>query len=744
MCKTLLLAFCILLFTACGGAEHEAREEKRLYFIDSPTNGVDYRCGERQGVTKTVIDNSTTKHGVLTCIYSPVTLSLGSLELGTIDTITDNQKIYPQDLVPSFDGDFNNEEVLKIAILLQSLDDKNSSDHINISTEIKDKIAIHRLDELTIEELYLEIRKMGIIPVAKHEAKIHLLLNTDNSNGSRKPKIKAFEEDISVSLSVGSTIGKLSIDSGGGTIIPPLILSGDNSKKFKLNSNGRLTLISTLDNPKLCRLTVTANNEFGSTTQNITIHIKEGGKIGKAQMGRLSDATVKIFKLNPNGDRELIATSRTKSTGGFNQIGNFELKSELLEDHSFYLYEVSDGMDIDIYDSGIVDNNSTQNRGKLRLLTKGIWVKNAMNKIRVTPLSEMLYTYVESLGYDRLEEKLNRYAKILLKESLDCDYDVDAQDIIIFDPTEDKNALYHTLRYNDTYGQIVELIRAGDENYREKLFSAYIIESFQANAVEIVGSSIYTADMLGSGEFCIYDLDTKERISCLKLPYTPYQEDTHVVYVNLSEKEVRVGSLSDWSYEINIKNQKKPFLVNEPFIIYSILSGNFNRVAIGKSNSQNLFSTDRVTYFYDISLDKDKTKIIKFFTIDTKKEIYQYEFDSGLLTIDSLWAYQDYLFVIGDKKIHIFTEQDGKMRLKHIYDKREIRGNIIGIEESILYILLHDRLTLIDISSVENPKWIEDIRVPFEYKLGIKTNGKYITTGSKIVDIETLKSFSNR
>ena len=84
------------------------------------------------------------------------------------------------------------------------------------------------------------------------------------------------------------------------------------------------------------------------------------------------------------------------------------------------------------------------------------------------------------------------------------------------------------------------------------------------------------------------------------------------------------------------------------------------------------------------------------------------------------------------------------MRLSNIYNKKEIRGNIIGVENSVLYILFDKKLTLIDINFIDSPKFIEEIRVPFSYKLGIKTNGKYITTGSKIVDIATLRASNRR
>ena len=739
MLQKLILTIFIFLSISCGGGSHEPREEKSLYFIDLPVNGIEYRCGERQGLSK----SNETSHGVITCVYSPLSLYLGILKLGEIENFVDGQKIYPQTLVPSFDGDFNNQEVLKIAILLQSLDDNSSSEYINIPKSTKEKISITSLKNLTINELYEEIKKMGITPVNKEKARIHLILNSPNTNVG-KPTIEAFEEDISVSSMVGSVIVKLSIDKGDGTLISPLILLGEGKEYFTLNDNGSLQLIKSLDNPAIYKLKIIASNEFGYTTQTITIYVQDSDKIGKAQMGRLSDSTVKIFQLNKDGTKELISTTQTKSIGSLNQIGNFELKPELLEDHKFYIYEVSEGIDIDPNDNGIVDDNSSiNNSGKLRLISKGIWIKNSMYKIRVTPLSEMLYNYVtEYCHYDKLEEKLSEYAQILLKKSLDNDNDIDAKDIMIFNPLKDKKWLYPTLKYNNIYQTLVDKIRVGDEQYKSTLFNANIIESFNSNAIEIVGSYIYTIDMMGSGEFRIYDLETKKMISSFKLPNTPFYNDNHVIYINLLGNSARISSLEEWSYIIDIKNQKKPFLIKDPFVMDSILSGNFSRMALGRSNSQNLFSKERAIYFYDISLDEGETKKIKFFNTNKNNDIFKYEFDSELLTIDSLWSYKKYLYVIGDNKIHIFIEENNQMRLYSIYDSLKIQGNILGVEKDILYILNKRELTLIDITSNTHPKFIEKLFVPFDYKLGVKTNGEYITTGSQIIDIKTLRAAS--
>ena len=721
MLKLLLLLSIMLFLNACGGvSQHEPREEKRLYFKDAPPNGINYVCGERRGVTKSYTKDGKTEQGLLKCIYTPITFSLGGLTIGTIDKVVDGQTIFPQDLVNDFDGDFSNQELLKIAIILQSLGRNYYAHESNISKDIKEPTLVKSLDKISMDELNSAIKGMGITPVTPDEARVHLILNSPNTN-SGKPKVEPFEEDISTELMVGSSIGQLSIKRGDGEPILPFLLKGEGEENFMLNAQGKIALTQRLNSAKTYNLTATVANEFGYDSASVTIHVKESGRIGKTGF---KDATVKLFKLNSKREKELVATERTSTTG------NFDLNTKELEEHGCYIYELSGG----------VDMKNQPNSGVWRLIVKGSWVKSSMHKIAITPLSEMLYTYVERDGFDNLEPKLEKYSQILLKKSLDSNSKIDAKDIMIFNPPYDKNLLYSTLIYNQTYESIAKKIQAGDTNYRESLFNAYIVESFQSNAIEIVGSSIYTIDMLGSGEFNIYDLETKERIGGVKLPNTPFDEDTHVLYVDLIGSEVRVSSLEDWSYEIDISNQRKPILINEPFIKYSMLSGSFNQRAIGFSHVSTIFSIEKKLYLYNFNENLQKNKIIKFFNIDNNNDFYQYEFDSQLLNIDSLWTYYEYLYVIGDNKINIFKEIDKKMQLNSSYTQHPIRGNILGVEEDILYILDKNRLTLLDVSSPTTPKFIEEITVPFSYKLGIKTNGKYITTGSKIIDIKSLRA----
>ena len=713
MLKIAFISLFTLFFIGCGGAsQHEPREVKTLYFKGSPTNGIDYRCGERQGVSKKYSTNETTTEGTITCIYAPIELSLGSLYLGEIDSIKNGQNIYVQTLVSSFDGDFNNKEVLKRTILLQSLDEKISNEYISISPETKDKITLKSLDNLTIPQLNEAIVKMGFTPVSQEEARVYLIMHSENTNIG-KPHILPFTEDISSSLMVGSTIGQLDITKGDGTLSYPFTLKGEGAEHFLLNDKGKLILTQSLEKEIDYNLTVTATNEYGYSIQRLNLHIEESQKVGKVQLdGVTKNTTVKLFKLNNDTTTDFIASTTT------NKRGSFDLMTEHLDDHEFYIYETEEN---------------------LRLITKGIWIKNSMHKIRITPLSEMLYSYVEKLPLENLEENLHKHAKLLLKKSLDSKHTIDAHDVIIFDPIHNQKALYPTLTYDNTYQKIRDKIKAQDQSYKKDLFLAYVIDSYQANAIEIVGSTVYTIDMMNSGEFRIYDLETKKLIGKLKLPNTPVEEDSHVIYVNLLDKEIRISSLKEWSYELYIHNQSKPILDGSPFIKESTLSGDFNRIAIGKSYTKNIFSKEKNLYFYNIN----KNKVIKVFTINTDNSLFQYELNSQLLTINSLWVYKRYLYAIGDNKIHIFQEKNKKMELTAIYTELNIKGDILGIEEDILYILENKTLTLLDITNPLKLKFIEKFSVPFNYKLGIKTNGAYITTGSKIIDIKALRASKN-
>ncbi|NEW61291.1 hypothetical protein GSY74_08345 [Sulfurovum sp. bin170] len=110
---------------------------KKGYLIDAPVEGVAYACGKIEGYT--------TSTGEFSCSDVPIEFSIGAYALGTLDKLTDDGRVFPQDLIDGVSRDnTTDEKVVKMAQLLQSLDDDG-----NISNIIKiDKSVESRFNEL--------------------------------------------------------------------------------------------------------------------------------------------------------------------------------------------------------------------------------------------------------------------------------------------------------------------------------------------------------------------------------------------------------------------------------------------------------------------------------------------------------------------------------------------------------------------------------------------------------------------
>ena len=140
-----------LLLSACGGENNTKIEEPRRdiigKFIDSAVEGVEYRCGE-------IID-FTDENGTFSCITLPVSFYIGLIRLGELDTLPVDNQVFPQDIIDVNRSDINNSQVVKLALLLQSLDeDNNASNGIRISNRIRNLFDEEiLLAEVTIDEL---------------------------------------------------------------------------------------------------------------------------------------------------------------------------------------------------------------------------------------------------------------------------------------------------------------------------------------------------------------------------------------------------------------------------------------------------------------------------------------------------------------------------------------------------------------------------------------------------------------
>jgi len=151
--------------------------------------------------------------------------------------------------------------------------------------------------------------------------------------------------------------------------------------------------ITTDNNQPIIETNITTDNNQPVIETNITTDnnqpIIDNKLFGKAQLGVLSKATVKLYELNKI-EKKLLAKEVTTSGESIEDIGNFNLYLEKLEDEKFYLYEISGGQDYDVNDDGIIDNTPTPNKGIFHLLVKGAHIK-AIKKATISVVSEIIY-----------------------------------------------------------------------------------------------------------------------------------------------------------------------------------------------------------------------------------------------------------------------------------------------------------------------------------------------------------------
>jgi len=128
-----LAAASVLTLTGCGGGGSStppaAAAAFNGKFIDDAVGGVSFSCAGASGLTAADGSFGTCNAG------STVTFSIGGLVLGS-SSATGDGIFFVTDIVGTTRGDIDNEEVLKIASLLQSIDtDGDPSNGINVPPE---------------------------------------------------------------------------------------------------------------------------------------------------------------------------------------------------------------------------------------------------------------------------------------------------------------------------------------------------------------------------------------------------------------------------------------------------------------------------------------------------------------------------------------------------------------------------------------------------------------------------------
>lgn len=175
--KPLLSAAAIaLLLNACGsgGAPIDSSQPNISgILVDATVEGAKYTCGS--------VTSFTGKDGSFFCEQMPVQFYVGSVKLGEIETLPTDGYVTPQDLANVSRSVFD-DNVLKIAVFLQSLDDDGDIDnsialHKNLTRQLDNKHI--ELQQMTYEETIELLDTIGTpYIVDKSAALIHLHQHT--------------------------------------------------------------------------------------------------------------------------------------------------------------------------------------------------------------------------------------------------------------------------------------------------------------------------------------------------------------------------------------------------------------------------------------------------------------------------------------------------------------------------------------------------------------------------------------
>ena len=212
--KTFLSILTFIVFTACGGSSagttsstsSDSTSQSDVItssdpsfsitneytsgfvgkFIDSPVSGLTYHCD--------TIDKTTDEEGLFNCENLPVTFSLGTIMLGTLDKLQADYLVFPQDILQQPRSAALHPEVTKMAVLLQSVDtDANALNGINIDPDMLKALSQELpqktdLTDISLEDLNAILQNaiqttsnVNLRVVSAQQAQDHLLFSISNN-----------------------------------------------------------------------------------------------------------------------------------------------------------------------------------------------------------------------------------------------------------------------------------------------------------------------------------------------------------------------------------------------------------------------------------------------------------------------------------------------------------------------------------------------------------------------------------
>ena len=398
------------------------------------------------------------------------------------------------------------------------------------------------------------------------------------------------------------------------------IIDNNSSRNEENSTNQNSSDIETNNNQPINNNENTIENN--NTTNNENNHnnppIIEITKNGKAQLGVLAKATVKLYELTKE-ERKLLAIELTTVGDSIKSIGNFNLHLEKLKDNKLYLYEVSKGEDYDVNDDGNIDETSTKNSGTFHLLVLGSHIKR-IKYIRITALSEIVYQKLYSslkLSIDTLINNMKYLSKEIIEQDINGDGFIGIEDILKYNPITDKTKLY--IEYQNKMNRVIyDILNNKKSDFDTPIFNENS-EEIQVNEnltfikkIEIEDKSKFTITLLGLDRKSFnYDIQTKELSFKTPINFENPQDNNRDnifeltieavdSYFNKSSKKFSIKIL-----DVNETTPKVPILKDSNLSIYE---NNLTNALIGSIHIQNQ-GTEPINKFTLIGEDAQLFKI---------------------------------------------------------------------------------------------------------------------------------------
>ncbi len=479
------------------------------------------------------------------------------------------------------------------------------------------------------------------------------------------------------------------------------------------------------------------------------------GSTGKAIIGNLGNADVKIFKVEGDGSLSLLWTGKTSSGETLDEIGNFDTHADELTDDSLYIYQVCGGYDWDVDDNGIKDEVPTENNGCIRAVVLGREVKEVGNRFIVSSLTEFQYRWIArflkyNYSRDKLLNERNRIAEKMLLYDLNGDNSIDQKDIIIFNPKTDSQKVHPLLLAQGE--DFIDALHRDDPFIPRMAGSVSTVDILNGKDILIDGNYAFTI-----WPFTILDISDPFNPAVVHKIETVYGEKLfksgNFVYIADRNRGIHIIDVSDISNPV----VKSRFYLSGAYFTDIYISGDY------------AYAVDKISglKIIDVS-DKSNPVLISSFPIS--ENIY------------SISGKGNYLYIGGDRYLHIIDITDinnpieeKKLNTGRVYSI-DISGNYLYISgyslgiyniadpsnpalESVIPVYSKDtyvrenvlfsagplRVYLFDISDKKHPQEVGQIPTGiYDKAVSVKDNFVFVAGDKKIKVLSTLSGSFNQ